>query len=142
MPPKDFDQFRDQVYRMMSDMFKDAKPLGFQPDQSFSPPMDIYETEDHLVVVLEIAGMKAEDIHVIFDKDILSISGFRKEPASPSKTRLHQMEIDYGKFQRPIRIPFPLRSDDFKASYRQGFLVVTVPKIKEPVSPNVEVKIR
>jgi len=142
MPPKDFDQFRDQVYRMMSDMFKDAKPLGYQPDQSFSPPMDIYETEDHLVVVLEIAGMKNEDIHVIFDKDILSISGFRKEPSSPPKTRLHQMEIDYGRFQRTIRIPFPLRSDDFKASYRQGFLVITVPKIKEPVSLNVEVKIR
>jgi len=52
------------------------------------------------------------------------------------------VEIDYGKFQRTIRIPFPLRSDDFKASYRQGFLVVTVPKIKEPVSLNVEVKIR
>jgi HSP20 family protein len=142
MLPKDFDQFRDQVYRMMSDMFKDAKPLGYQPDQSFSPPMDIYETEDHLVVVLEIAGMKNEDIHVIFDKDILSVSGFRKEPSSPPKTRLHQMEIDYGRFQRTIRIPFPLRSDDFKASYRQGFLVITVPKIKEPVSLNVEVKIR
>ena len=142
MPPKDLDQFRDQMYRMMSDMFKDAKPLGYQPDQSFSPPMDIYETEDHLVVLLEIAGMKTEDIHVTFDKDILSISGFRKEPSSPPKTRLHQMEIDYGRFQRTIRIPFPLRSDDFKASYRQGFLVITVPKIKEPVSLNVEVKIR
>ena len=142
MPPKDLDQFRDQMYRMMSDMFKDAKPLGYQPDQSFSPPMDIYETEDHLVLLLEIAGMKTEDIHVTFDKDILSISGFRKEPSSPPKTRLHQMEIDYGRFQRTIRIPFPLRSDDFKASYRQGFLVITVPKIKEPVSLNVEVKIR
>jgi HSP20 family protein len=142
MPPKDLDQFRDRVYRMMSDVFKDAKPLGYQPDQSFSPPMDIYETEDHLVVLLEIAGMKTEDIHVTFGKDILSISGFRKEPSSPPKTRLHQMEIDYGRFQRTIRIPFPLRSDDFKASYRQGFLVITVPKIKEPVSLNVEVKIR
>jgi len=50
MSPKDFDQFSDQIYRMMSDMFKDAKPLGYQPDRSFSPPMDIYETEDHLVV--------------------------------------------------------------------------------------------
>jgi len=85
MSPKDFDQFSDQIYRMMSDMFKDAKPLGYQPDRSFSPPMDIYETEDHLVVVLEIAGMKAEDIHVTFDKDILSISGFRKEPSTPPK---------------------------------------------------------
>ncbi|NWF53613.1 MAG: Hsp20/alpha crystallin family protein [Syntrophaceae bacterium] len=142
MPPKDFDQFTDQVFRMMNDMFKDPKPVGYQPDRSFSPPMDIYETEDHLVVVMEIAGMKAEDIQVTFDKDILFIGGFRKEPSSSSKTHLHQMEIDYGKFQRTIRIPFPLKSDDFKASYRQGILVITVPKVKEPVSLNVEVKVR
>ena len=142
MPPKDLDQFKDQVYRLMSDMFKDAKPLGYQPDQSFSPPMDIYETEENLVVVMEVAGMKAEDIRMTFDKDILSIWGFRKEPPSPPKTRLHQMEIDYGRFQRTLRIPFPLKSDEFKASYRLGFLMITVPKVKRPVSFNVEVNIR
>ena len=142
MPPKDYDPFQNQVYRLMNDLFKDAKPFAYQPDRSFSPLMDIYETEDHLVVVMEIAGMKAEDIQVTFEKDILSISGSRKEPPSPPKTRLHQMEIDYGRFQRTLRIPFPLKSDDFKATYRQGFLVITVPKAQEPISPRVEVKIR
>jgi HSP20 family protein len=142
MPPKDFDQFKDQVYRLMSDMFKDAKPLGYQPDQSFSPQMDIYETEENLVVVMEIAGMKAEDIHVVFDKNTLSIWGSRSEPSSPPKTRLHQMEIDYGRFQRTLRIPFPLRSDDFKATYRLGFLVITVPKVKGTVPVKMEVNIR
>ena len=142
MPPKDLDQFKDQVYRLMSDMFKDAKPLGYQSDRSFSPPMDIYETEENLVVVMEIAGMKAEAIHVTFDKDTLSVWGSRSEPSSPPKTRLHQMEIDYGRFQRTLRIPFPLKSDDFKATYRLGFLVITVPKVKGPVSVNMEVNIR
>ena len=142
MPPKDYNPFENQVYRLMSDLFKDAKPLAYQPDRSFPPPTDIYESEDHLVVVMEIAGMKAEAIQVTFDKDILSISGSRKEPSSPPKTRLHQMEIDYGKFQRTLRIPFPLKSDGFKATYRQGFLVITVPKAQEPISPHVEVKIR
>jgi HSP20 family protein len=104
--------------------------------------MDIYETEDQLVVVMEIAGMKAEAIQVTFDKDILSISGSRNEPSSPTKTRLHQMEIDYGRFQRTLRIPFPLKSDDFKATYRQGFLIIAVPKAQEPIPPRVEVKIR
>ena len=142
MPPRERDPFKDQVYRLMSDMFKDAKPLGYQPDQSFSPPMDIYETEENLVVVMEIAGMKTEDIQVTFDQDILRIGGFRGEPSSPPKTRLHQMEIDYGKFQRTLRIPFPLKSDEFKATYRLGFLVITVPKRKGPVSVNMEVNIR
>jgi HSP20 family protein len=142
MSPKDFDQFKYQVHRLMNDLFKDVKPLGYQPDRSFSPPMDIYETEDHLVVVMEVAGMRAEKIQVTFDKDILSISGTRDEPSSPPKTRLHQMEIDYGKFQRTIRIPFPLKSHEFKATYRQGFLLITVPKGEEPVSHNVEVNFR
>ena len=139
MPPKDFDQFQEQVHRLMGDLFKDVKPLGYQPDRSFSPPMDIYETEDNLVVVMEIGGMKAENIQVTFEKETLSISGNRAEPSSPPKIRLHQMEIDYGRFQRTLRIPFPLNTDDFKATYRQGFLMVTVPKVKEPISRKVEV---
>ena len=142
MAPKDYDPFPNQVYRLMNDLFKDAKPLGYQPDRSFSPPMDIYETEETLVVVMEIAGMKADAIQVTFDKDVLSISGSRNEPSSPPKTRLHQMEIDYGRFQRTLRIPFPLKSEDFKATYRQGFLIITVPKAQEPIPPRVEVKIR
>jgi HSP20 family molecular chaperone IbpA len=52
------------------------------------------------------------------------------------------MEIDYGRFQRTLRIPFPLKSDDFKATYRQGFLIIAVPKAQEPIPPRVEVKIR
>jgi len=57
-------------------------------------------------VVMEVAGMKAEDIQVTFDQDILRIGGFRGEPSSPQNP-LHQMEIDYGRFQRTLRIPFP-----------------------------------
>ncbi len=137
-----FDQMRNQIHRLMGEFFKDAKPLGYQPDQSFCPPMDIYETEDHLVVVIEVAGMRSEDIHVVFNKGILSISGTRTEPSSPVKIRLHQMEIDYGNFERTLRIPFPVKADGIKATYREGFLLITMPKIMEPVSKTVEVRIR
>ncbi len=139
MPPKDFDQ--ERIQRLMSEFFKGVKPLGYQPDRSFNPPMDIYETEDHLVIVMEIAGMRPDDIRVVFEKEALSISGKRAEAPSSRKTRLHQMEIDYGNFQRTLQIPFPLKTEEFKATYRQGFLVITVPKIKEPVSCKVEVNV-
>jgi HSP20 family protein len=141
MHEKDFDQMRANLYRMMGDLFKEAKPLGYQPDRSFQPPMDIYETENDLVVVMEIAGMRAEDIQVVFEKDILSIRGVRTEISPSPKVRLHQMEIDYGNFTRFLRIPFPLKTDEFKATYRQGFLIITVPKRKEPISKTVEVNI-
>jgi HSP20 family protein len=127
MDREDFGQMRNQIHRLMGDFFKDAKPLGYQPDECFHPPMDIYETED---------------IHVLFEKDLLSISGMRTEYSSSRKTRLHQMEIDYGNFQRTLHIPFPLKTDEIRANYHEGFLIVTVPKKKEPVSMTVEVSIR
>jgi HSP20 family protein len=138
--PKDFDA-QDRIHRLMGELFKDMRPLGYQPDRSFHPPMDIYETDEDLVVIMEVAGMKGEDIRVVFGKDLLSISGTRSEIPDGPKIRLHQMEIDYGRFERSLRIPFPLKVNEFKATYRQGFLVITVPKRKEPISRTVEVTI-
>lgn len=143
MQRDDFDKMRHQIHRLMGEFFKDAKPLvGYQPDECFHPPMDIYETEENLVIVMEIAGMRTEDINIFFEKDHLSISGTRTEASSTSKTRLHQMEIDYGYFERTLQIPFPLKVDEIRATYRDGFLVVTVPKRKEPISKTVEVIVR
>jgi len=137
-----FDRMRDQIHRLMGEYFKEMKPLGYQPDRSFHPPMDIYETEDNLIVVMEVAGMKVEDFQILFEKDLLSISGTRAELHSAPKTRLHQIEIDYGNFERTLRIPFPLKGEDIKAAYHQGFLIITAPKAKEPSAKTVEVSIR
>ena len=142
MDKEDFNQMKDQIHRLMGEFFKDVKPLAFQADQAFHPPMDIYETKDALVVVLEIAGMKPEDFQVFFEKDLLSVRGKRIEICSKPKIHLHQMEIDYGRFARTLRIPFPLRADEFKATYQQGFLIITVPRLTESIAHTVEVKIR
>jgi HSP20 family protein len=139
MPKKGREDMTVQIHRFMGELLQDIQPLGFQPDPSFHPPMDVYETETDLVVVMEIAGMKAEDIHVLFEKDMLSISGKRVESCASPKTRLHRMEIDYGEFQRTLLIPFPLKTEEIRAVYRQGFLTVTVPKRKEFVAKVVEV---
>jgi HSP20 family protein len=142
MPKKGTDEMRDQIQRMMGDLLRDVRSLGYQTDPSFHPPMDVYETENELVVVMEIAGMRAEDIHVVFEKDTLAISGERVEGSLAPKTRLHQMEIDYGDFYRSLYIPFPLKGDEIRAVYRQGFLTVTIPKRKETGPMVVEVNIR
>jgi HSP20 family protein len=142
MPKKGMDEMRDQLQRLMGDLLKDVRPLGYQTDPSFHPPMDVYETENDLVVVMEIAGVRVEDIHVVFEKDTLAISGARVESCSSPKIRLHQMEIDYGDFYRTLYIPFPLKADEIRAVYRQGFLTITIPKRKETGAKVVEVNIR
>jgi len=142
MPKKGMDEMKDQIQRLMGDLLKDMKPLGYQVDPSFHPPMDVYETDHDLIVVMEIAGVRPEDVHVVFEKDTLAISGVRVESCSSPKTRLHQMEIDYGDFHRTLYIPFPLKTDEIRAVYRQGFLTVTIPKRKETGPKVVEVNIR
>jgi HSP20 family molecular chaperone IbpA len=101
MPKKGMDEMKDQIQRLMGDLFKDVKPLGYQTDPSFHPPMDVYETENDLVVVMEIAGVRAEDIHVVFEKDTLAISGARVESCSSPKIM--------GIFIAPCTSPFPSR---------------------------------
>ena len=130
MYPDDFDKMRNQIHRLMGEFFKEAKPLvGYQADQSFHPPMDIYETEENLVIVMEIAGMRTEDINVLFEKDHLSISGTRAEACPTPKTRLHQIEMITG-ISRTLLIPFPLKVDEIRATYREGFLMITSPSGK------------
>ncbi len=139
MGRKDFEQMREQIQRLMGEFFKDVTPLGYQSERSFHPPMDVYETADHLVVVIEIAGMRAEDIHVIVKENILLITGNRTEPVLHDKIRLHQMEVDYGKFERTLRLPCTIDINEIKANYREGLLMITLPKIQEPISETVEV---
>lgn len=141
MPKSDFDQLRNRLHGLMGDFLKQGKPLpSYQAERCFHPPMDIFETEENLVILLEVAGMSTKDFNVFFDRGVLSISGTRGEVPSESKTRLHQMEIDYGCFERSVRIPFPLKKDEIKASYHQGLLIITAPKSKEETI--VEVIIR
>ncbi len=71
-----------------------------------------------------------------------NVTGHRNEPVSPSKTHLHQMEVDYGKFERTLHIPCAIDVNEIKASYREGFLMVTLPKKQEPVIETVEVIFR
>lgn len=142
MPKKETGNMTNQIHRLMEEFLKDVKPLGYQSAPCFHPPMDVYETGNDLVIVMEIAGMKVEDIHVFFEKDVLSISGRRTESCPSPKTRLHRMEIDYGDFQRTLYIPFPLKTDEIRAVYRQGFLTVTIPKRKEAAAKVVEVNAR
>lgn len=141
MAKDEFEQIREKVHQVMGEFFRDFRPWAYQPELSFHPPMDVYETEESLMVVMEIAGMKKEDFQVFIQDDLLSISGTRTEFAPYPKTRLHQMEIDYGYFERTLRIPFQVRVEEIKAAYRDGFLVITVPKKSESVSKTVEVKL-
>ena len=93
---------------------------------AWHPPTDVLETDDAVVVVVEIAGMRGLNISVTFDRQILSIRGARPD-TNICKT-YHQMEIDYGEFASDVQVPSRVDSDKIEATYSDGFLKVVLPK--------------
>ncbi len=98
------------------------KPLMWQP------PTDVFESEDSVVVRVEIAGMLEEDFTVELDGRNLTVRGSRSDP--PERRAYHQMEIRFGDFLVEIELPISVSMDNAVAGYSNGFLVIRLPKSK------------
>ena len=88
------------------------------------PPTDVYETDDSIIMIVEIAGLREGDYELTFDNRVLTVSGQRRDPAH--KVAYHQMEIRYGEFRTRVYLPWPLQATDegIQATYEDGFLRV------------------
>ena len=96
------------------------------------PPTDVYETEDQIVLLMEIAGVRQDDISVILHDRRLTIVGVRSDAnAEPGERRAyHQMEVPFGEFRCDVDLPGPVDEANISAEYSQGFLRVTLPRLK------------
>ena len=103
------------------------------------PDVDVFETEQAVLVRVEIAGVRREDLHVGVDGQVLRISGVRRAPQGPNAVRLHQMEIATGPFERRVRIPMAFEREGVTAHLSDGFLTVTLPR-RSPVRRVVQVE--
>ena len=105
----------------------------------WQPAADVYETEDTVVVRLELPGVTSDQIRVNVDQDRIRVSGVRRSPEGTPIRRLHQAEIAFGPFDRSIQISTEFDRDRVTARLEEGFLEVIVPK-RKPVPRSVEVE--
>ena len=94
--------------------------------RTFRPPFDVYETDQHIVIMAEIAGMREEDFAISVDGQVLHISGTREDSAG--KLSYQRMEINYGEFRLDIRLPSAVDRAKIEATYDRGFLSICVPR--------------
>jgi HSP20 family protein len=94
--------------------------------QVWRPPTDVYETDNDIVVKVEVAGMAEDDFSITFVDRSLAVAGVRRDPSA--KLGYHQMEIPYGEFHTEVYVPEAIDVDGIEASYSNGFLTVTLPK--------------
>jgi HSP20 family protein len=95
----------------------------------WDPAADIYETDFAVVVRMEAGGMHKNDFEIKLVDDVLHIRGCRMEKETDCKTRIHQMELNYGPFDKEIRHIPPVDLDRIQATYADGFLTITLPKL-------------
>ena len=105
----------------------------------WQPDVDVFETERGVVVRVELAGIRSEDVRVSVDGQVLRLSGVRGAPQGEEVQRLHQMEITSGPFERQVRIPIAFDRDHVSAHLANGFLTVTLPR-RDPARRRVEVE--
>jgi HSP20 family protein len=104
----------------------------------WSPALDLYQNNDNLVAVIELPGMRKEDIEISLHDGTLTISGERKSSSSNGETA-ERTERYVGSFRRSISLPARVEVSKVSAIYRDGILTVTLPKAEEAKPKRIDV---
>ena len=107
----------------------------------WTPALDVYEDKDNIIVKAEIPGMKREDIDVSLHDGCLSISGERRSEQTQEQAEVYRAERFFGRFQRTVTLPTPVAGDKVKAQYKEGILIVTLPKTEEAKPKHIDVNV-
>ncbi len=92
---------------------------------AWRPPTDVYETNDAIIIRVEVAGMRESDFTITLVERNLTIRGVRQDTSE--RRSYHQMEIAYGEFSTEVDLPYTVITEKVQAAYRDGFLHITLP---------------
>ncbi|HIP92155.1 MAG TPA: Hsp20/alpha crystallin family protein [Thermotoga sp.] len=133
-----FRELQREIDRIFDDFFR-VGPR--EVSGRFIPDVDIYETENSLVIEMEAPGLKKEDIKITVEDGILVISGEKKVERDEKKKNYMVVERCFGKFERAFNLPDYVDPEKIKAKYENGVLTITMPKKEEKKKKTIDVKI-
>ena len=131
-----------QLERLANDFFISDSFVDVTYGSLWRPPADVYETEDDVVVRVEVPGLTEDNISITLHTNTLVVRAVRHEPKCHAKSVYHQLEVHYGFFERVIPVPGYIRHEEADAVYADGFLTITVPKCDQVVELTEVVHLR
>ena len=99
---------------------------GHEGDVIWYPATDAYETEDGLVIRMDVSGVQREDVRITLRENVLHVRGVRREPRDPGRKTFHMMEVAKGPFARSIQLPQRFMGSEAEAGYQDGVLEIRV----------------
>ena len=148
-PTSRAEEFEHWLDRVMEDMWRRPFPslfgrdrwLPIRPLSIRTPSLDVYEEKDNVVIKAELPGMKKEDVEVNLAGETLTIKGEKKEDKEVKEDDYYRRERSYGSFLRSVALPCEVKSEEIKASFKDGVLEVRLPKTEEAKKKSIAVKI-
>jgi HSP20 family protein len=137
-PFRDVVSLRDAMDRMLDEgMFR--VPVPFGPWAEGSMAVDMYETDDSVVIKTAIPGVKAEDIDVSITGDTLTVKAETKGEEEIKRENYLRRERRFGSYCRSVTLPGGLQADKAEADYSDGVLTLTLPKAEEVKPKSIKV---
>ena len=126
----------DRLNRMFNEFYGDTFA------RAWVPPVDIYETDDHEVVLkAELPAMKREDIALTFENGVLTLKGERKFDGEVRRESYHRVERRHGSFSRSFTLPNTVDPSRISAAYKDGVLTVRLPQREEAKPKKIAVNV-
>ena len=139
-PSRGLTSLQDQVNRLFEDSFTRDRS-GHADMATWAPPVDIYETENELVVKADLPDLQDKDIDVRVENNTLTIRGERKFEKDTNEDNYLRVERAYGSFMRSFSLPNTVSSDSIQAEYRNGVLTLHMAKREESKPKQIKITV-
>jgi len=126
----DFDWISSKVERSFEEMYRPrpVSPMFASSECAWAPPMDVFETPEEIIILAELAGVNQEQLEVEINTRAVKIKG-RRSPIHLTPGSTYRLaEIQYGKFERTLHLPYPIDTEVVSSAYDNGFLQIRMAK--------------
>jgi HSP20 family protein len=128
-PARDLMRVREEMNRLFSQFFREGDgEEGTWVTGMWTPPVDIHETDEALILKAELPGFSKDDVHIELHDNRLTLRGERKHETEVKEEQYHRRERAYGSFHRAFLLPATIDQDQVKASFKDGILELRLPK--------------
>jgi HSP20 family protein len=139
-PFSDLMSLREAMDRLFEESFVRPGSRFLAPFGVGELAIDMYETDNEVVVTAALPGVKPEDVDVSITGDMLTIKGETKAETKVEKANYLRQERRYGAFSRTVSLPVPIQADKAEAKFKDGVLTLTIPKAEEAKPKVIKVK--
>ncbi len=129
-PFQDLLSIRDRMNRLFEETLSRSRTEEGIPKSTWVPAVDIYETANLIVLKADLAGLAREEIEIRVEGTVLTLRGERRFTKEGQGESYLQLERVYGPFERSFSLPATVHTDKIRASFRDGVLELSIPKIE------------